>query len=50
MSDNGDQPEQQVEGDQPQVDENGNPIEPPEPEEPRNFLKREQVLEGLSLI
>ena len=42
MSNNGD--EEGYEGvnpDAPPVDENGNPIEPAEPEEPRNFLKRE---------
>ena len=30
--------------------ENGEPIEPVEPEEPRNFLKKEDVVAGLSLI
>lgn len=39
MSDNEQEPE--VNPDAPPLDENGNPAEPVEPEEPRNFLKRE---------
>lgn len=38
MSDN---EQEEVNPDAPPVDENGIPVEPAEPEEPRNFLKRE---------